>query len=478
MSNLHIEPLNWIEPHKLFQAFAHEPFALLLDSATASPDADPDLHGRWSFICLDPFETLSQGADEDQAPFNQLADKLAQYALPPPAPNDPPFTGGAAGFFSYDLARHLERLPPATAPFAIDDQHLPEIALGFYDVVIAFDMVERRALLVSNGLPERDPEARTKRAKAHALAMRARIAAAKPFITGQPPSPGQPLTANFTRHTYQAAVAQIVDLICAGDIFQANLTQRFETTLTANDTSYDLYLRLRALSPAPFAAFFNFGGGTLVSSSPERFLRCMMGGVETKPIKGTRPRGSNAEEDQRLADELLASEKDRAENVMIVDLLRNDLSRVCADHSVIVEKLCALESFANVHHLVSTVHGHLRDDLTHLDLLQAAFPGGSITGAPKLRAMEIIAAMEPTRRGPYCGSIGYLGFDGTMDTSIAIRTLVVKGNRITFQAGGGITAASDPASEYAESLAKARAMMEATGTALVEMKDQMSEVEA
>lgn len=463
MSELHIEELAWSEPHELFHAFAHEPYALLLDSATGGPGEDAALHGRWSFIALDPFETLTSLRGDVSDPFTTLKAKLADMRMPLSAPDLPPFTGGAAGFFGYGLGHRLERLPPESAPFALDDQSVPDMALGFYDTVIAFDMAARRAHIISNGLPERDPRRRAERARARAAQMRARIATAKK------PRPAAPASAsdtqsNFTRQAYEAAIARTIDYIRAGDIFQANISQRFETRLAAGDTPYELYLRLRAESPAPFAAFFNFGEGALASSSPERFLFCRDGKVETKPIKGTRPRGTTPAEDQRLAEELMASEKDRAENVMIVDLLRNDLSRVCADHSVVVEKLCALESFANVHHLVSTLRGTLRPGETSVDLLAAAFPGGSITGAPKLRAMEIIAELEPTTRGPYCGAIGYLGFDGTMDTSIAIRTMLVQGNRVTFQAGGGITADSDPASEYEETLAKAKAMMRALST--------------
>lgn len=463
MSEMHIEELPFSKPHLLFHAFAHEPFALLLDSATAGPNADPALHGRWSFIALDPFETLTAQMNDTWNPFDVLHGKLRSFALPASKSGHPPFTGGAAGFFGYDLAHYLEQLPPARAPYAIDDQNLPTMALGFYDTVIAFDMLNERAHILSNGLPERDPAARANRARSRAAQLRARIDAVSLAPTPIADARPHAMSANFIRADYQSAVSRIIDYIRAGDIFQANLTQRFETALNKADTAYDLYLRLRDRSPAPFSSFFNFGSGALVSSSPERFLFCQDGHVETKPIKGTRPRGMSEADDKRLAVELIASEKDRAENVMIVDLLRNDLSRVCADHTVIVEKLCALESFTNVHHLVSTVRGTLRPDTTHLDLLTSAFPGGSITGAPKLRAMEIIAELEPTTRGPYCGAIGYLGFDGTMDTSIAIRTLVVSGDRVTFQAGGGITAESDPAAEYEESLTKTRGMMQALG---------------
>jgi para-aminobenzoate synthetase component 1 len=225
--------------------------------------------------------------------------------------------------------------------------------------------------------------------------------------------------------------------------------------------AFGLYRRLRDLNPAPFAAFLRFDDVEIVSASPERFLSLRGNRVETCPIKGTRPRGRTVEEDRALADELLTSEKDRAENVMIVDLLRNDLSRVCRDSSVDVRGLCELETFATVHHLVSTVVGALQPGLTAVDLLAACFPGGSITGAPKIRAMEIIAELEPTRRGPYCGSIGYIGFDGCMDTSIVIRTYAMRNGRVTFQAGGGIVADSTPAAEYAETLAKARALIAA-----------------
>ena len=469
MSELHIEEMPFGEPHLLFGAFAHEPFALLLDSATAAADSDPDIHGHWSFIALDPFETFTVASLDEENPFNRLRSKLQTLTLPPSPDDLPPFTGGAAGYFSYDLAHYLEKLPPMRNPFAIDDQQLPVLALGFYDVVIAFDMKARRAFIVSNGRPETNSRERYSRAGARAAQMRQRLAAAHSVPSTRPKT--NALHANITRHEYEHSVKRIVDYIRAGDIFQANFTQRFEAELDPTNTPYDLYISLRDISPAPFSSSFNFGDGALVSSSPERFLFCKNGDVETKPIKGTRPRGKTAAEDRKLANELLSSEKDRAENVMIVDLLRNDLSRTCADHSVTVEKLCALESFANVHHLVSTVRGKLRDGMTHLDLLANAFPGGSITGAPKLRAMEIIAELEPTTRGPYCGAIGYLGFDGTMDTSIAIRTVVIKDRRITFQAGGGITADSLAAAEYDESLAKARSMAQALGACLPETAD-------
>jgi para-aminobenzoate synthetase component 1 len=456
-----VKELEWRLPHEVFANFAGEPFALFLDSATAGPAREPELHGRWSFIAIDPFEKVCLRVSAGiEPPFDFLKRKLAD--LPASERDDtlPPFCGGAAGYLGYGLGRTLESLPPEEAPFAVDDQHLPDLALGFYDVVIAFDMVARRAFAISSGLPESTPGARAARAEARLSAVTARLQAAPPPIPQVLAYP-QPIRSNFTREAYEKAVARVIEYIHAGDIFQANLSQRFETQLGNGDTPYALYLRLRTASPAPFASFFNFGEGAIVSSSPERFLSCRNGVVETRPIKGTRPRGKTAEEDARLAAELLASEKDRAENVMIVDLLRNDISRVCDDHSVDVEKLCKLESFANVHHLVSTVRGRLRQDMTSADLLAACFPGGSITGAPKRRAMEIIAELEPTARGPYCGAIGWLGTDGDMDSAIAIRTITLSNGRVTFQAGGGIVADSDPAAEYEETLAKASHMREA-----------------
>ncbi len=263
----------------------------------------------------------------------------------------------------------------------------------------------------------------------------------------------------------------MVRAILDGDVFQANLAQCFQATLNAHDTALAYYRRLRRESPAPFAAFACFDGFSLASASPERFLRSHNGSIETRPIKGTRPRGKTPAEDNAIAAQLLASEKDRAENVMIVDLLRNDLAKSCADHSISVPELCVLESFSNVHHLVSTVRGTLRDDKTALDALKASFPGGSITGAPKIRAMHLIAARESCRRAPSYGSLGYIGFDGAMDSNIVIRTAIVKDGDIRFHAGGGIVADSHPQAEYTETLNKARGLMAALGVSADSLAD-------
>ncbi len=267
------------------------------------------------------------------------------------------------------------------------------------------------------------------------------------------------LSSNFTRPAYLAAIRRTKDYISAGDIYQVNLSQRLSAPLTTSP--WQLYDRLARENPSPFAAYFRTPDATIISCSPERFLQVRGREVETRPIKGTRPRGATPEEDARLAQELLSSEKDRAENVMIVDLERNDLGRVCEFGSVHVPELFAIEQYATVHHLVSTVRGRLRPGATALDCLRESFPGGSITGAPKVRAMEIIEELEPTRRGVYTGAIGYLCFSGDMDTNIVIRTIVIQNGLAHFQVGGGIVADSVPEAEYQETMDKARALTRA-----------------
>jgi para-aminobenzoate synthetase component I len=267
------------------------------------------------------------------------------------------------------------------------------------------------------------------------------------------------LTSNMDRAMYLRTIERVIEYIYAGDCFQVNIAQRLQ--MPASIAPMDLYEKLRTRNPAPFAGYFDLGEHVILSASPERFLRIAAGEVETRPIKGTRPRGKNESDDQRFAQELQASAKDRAENVMIVDLLRNDLGRVCEYGSVRVEALCRLESYEYVHHLVSEVRGRLRDGLGPTDLLRAAFPGGSVTGAPKIRAMEIIAELEKTARGPYCGSLGFIGFDGSMDTNLLIRTFVYGKGWVHFSVGGGIVADSTPEKEYAETWHKAEGMLRA-----------------
>jgi para-aminobenzoate synthetase component 1 len=361
------------------------------------------------------------------------------------------------GYFSYDLCHFIERLPHK----AIDDLNLPECYLGFYDAIVAFDHLENKTYLVSTGFPEAEVEKRKRRAEARLNELRNLVLLSPPPQRVKEPAAGKGivLKANFSHEGYLGAVARAREYIGAGDIFQVNLSQRFEADL--NIQPYELYKRLRKINPAPFASYFNFGGVSIVGASPERFLKLRGDRVETRPIKGTKPRGKTPEEDKALAAALLASKKDRAENIMIVDLERNDIGRVCRYGTVKVTELAILETYPTVFHLTSTVVGQLREGKSRIDLLKATFPGGSITGAPKVRAMEIIDELEPTRRSVYTGSIGYLSFNGDMDLNIVIRTIIVKDGRAYFQLGGAIVYDSEPEAEYIETLDKGKALIQA-----------------
>lgn len=361
-----------------------------------------------------------------------------------------PFLGGAVGYLSYDLGRMLERMPA----IARDDLFFADLHMAWYDVVFAFR--DGRGWIASSGLPF--PE-ETRKQEAQR-----RLEAVLGWLS-EPLEPLAPFAATgawqstFTPEEYLEAIAAIQERIAAGDLYQANLSQRFEVPVAGEPA--DLYLRLREANPAPFGAFLRAGDAALVSASPERFLQLREGRVSTLPIKGTRPRGLTPEADRALAEELAASPKDRAEHLMIVDLERNDLGRVCVPGSVRVPDAFRLEAHPTVWHLVSTVEGRLREGLDAVDLIRATFPGGSITGAPKLSAMEVIERLEPTRRGPYTGSIGYWGLDGSLDLSIVIRTALIKDGRATVQVGGGIVADSEAAAEYQETLDKAAALVRA-----------------
>lgn len=429
------------------------PHLLFLDSALPGGEL-----GRYSFVAADPFAWIDGG------PLTALDDVLRRHRLDP-LPGLPPFQGGAAGLFGYDLCHQIERLPRPR----FDEFGVPPLAVGLYDCVVSFDHQAGRAWVLSTGLPERGT-ARVARARRRLRDVRSRLERPpsplvwSPGLALQPaayqPLPGWPgVGSSFTPDGFRAAIARAIEYVHAGDCFQVNLAQRLLAPLREHPLA--LYDRLRRVNPAPFAGYLDLGRFALASASPERFVRLDRGRVQTRPIKGTRPRGATPEEDEARAGELLASPKDRAENVMIVDLLRNDLGRVCAFGSVRVEALCRLESYRTVHHLVSEVSGTLAAGKGAVDLLRAAFPGGSVTGAPKVRAMEIIAELEPTARGPYCGSLGYVGFDGAMDTSILIRTFTAGGGWLQFPVGGGIVADSDPASEYAETLTKAEGLLRA-----------------
>lgn len=448
------------DPLTVFACFAWQEGAIFFDSAQLRENC-----GRHSFIAVDPFFTLQSKNGvihlNDQRfigdPFAVLAENLAKFQLMTIA-DLPPFQGGVAGYFSYDLYQHLEKINGQQ----VDDMNFPDLVIGFYDLVIAFDHFLQQAWIFSSGYPIQEKSARAMRAKERINWLQARLNPIPPLpALSNAIIDADAIETSFTAQDYHAAIGQVMDYILAGDIFEANLTQRFKARLPDRLHPFDLYRRLRLLNPAPFAAYLQFDNTVLASASPERFLKLTQGKAETRPIKGTRPRGKTTMEDLALANELMNSAKDRAENVMIVDLMRNDLSRVCEYHSVKVPQLCGLESYAAVHHLVSVITGKLHAKLQAVDLLRATFPGGSITGAPKIRAMEIIAELEPTRRGPYCGSIGYIGFNGDMDSSIVIRTYAIKDNNVTFQAGGAVVADSDPRAEYDEVLTKANALYKA-----------------
>ncbi|MFO7287424.1 MAG: aminodeoxychorismate synthase component I [Gammaproteobacteria bacterium] len=441
-----------------FAALLDSPWHVFLDSGRFGGEI-----GRFDILAAEPYATLTTRGDETEIrtrrgversqddPLALLARLLgAPSPRPVELPRHLPFAGGAIGYFAYDLGRRFERLPV----IARDDVGVPDAAIGLYDWAVIVDHAERRAWLVGAGRDERTFYEWDRLVERLSPAEAPERAIGGFAVTSS-------VRSSFDAESYRAAFERVKAHIRAGDCYQVNLTRRFDADVTG--PSWPAYLQLRRLSPAPFSAYLGLPELDVLSSSPERFLKVTGRRVETKPIKGTRPRSADPERDAALAAELRASAKDRAENVMIVDLLRNDLGRVCEAGSVAVEKLFDVESFANVHHLVSTVVGRLRADRHPLDLVRAAFPGGSITGAPKVRAMEIIEALEPERRGVYCGCIGYVGFDGDMDLNIAIRTLVRRADRLFAWAGGGVVWDSVAEAEYQEGLDKATALLAVLG---------------
>ena len=406
--------------------------------------------GRYSYLAADPvglFEVRDgiahwQGRALNGAPLPALRALLARGRRADIAP----FGGGALGFIAYEAGRLFERQPESGA------RPVPDMAFGIYDWLIAFDHETGRASLATDLYPGAPPD--------RAAQILALLDGPEPDL---PPLPPLAWAADLPAAAFKAKVALVVEAILAGDLFQANIAQGFEAPWPAGAEPFALHLALRAANPADFAACLRFGDLAVISSSPERFVTVAGDRVETRPIKGTIARHDDPLIDAAQARALAASVKDRAENVMIVDLLRNDLSRVCRPHSVDVPDLCTIESYAGLHHMVSTVTGQLTPETDALDLIAAAFPGGSITGAPKPEAMRLIAELEGRSRGVYCGSIGWLGFDGDLDLNIAIRTLTVQAGKARFQTGGGITALSDPAREYDETLLKAARIFAATG---------------
>lgn len=461
------------DPFMLYRQLAsgHRP-SFLLESGKGYRST-----GRYSFFGTDPYQTLRGRANEwtrrstdgretrGQAPFQQLAGIFSGSHIHRP-PGTPPFFGGAVGYFSYDLVRQFEHLPST----ATDDLAMPDLEFAFFDLVAALDHDTRKLHLLFCPPLERfvgEPREKLYREGCDRLAaLAARLSDRRNGPESDRALGPLSFTPNQTPSAYIERVRRCQDYIAAGDIYQANLSHRFTVTGPALDDGraqpeFQIYDRLRSMNPSPFSGLLRFGGTSVVSSSPERLVRLAGRCAETRPIAGTRPRGRTGTEDSRLADELRANEKERAEHVMLVDLERNDLGRVCRFGTVQVDEFMVLEQYSHVSHLVSDVAGLLRDDATGFDLLHAMFPGGTITGVPKIRCMEIIEELEPVRRGLYTGSMGYLSWSGDLDMNILIRTLLLRDGIGYLQVGAGIVADSDPHREYEETLHKAQVFVSA-----------------
>ena len=459
-----VQPIPYRSPDALAAQFSSEPGCVLLRSGRLDPE-----QGRHSFLAVRPFlifrshgsrcevETASGTEVQYGNPWFLLDQHIARYELLEEI--DIPFPlGGCFGFWGYDLKQFVE---PKLRATAVDDLELPNCWVGFYDHLLAFDHHLEKAWIISTGIrPDgsRDDALATKRVDW----WQSRLM--RPENSGSSEGEsvrGQPVASNFSRDQFVAAVRRAQRYINAGHIYQVNLAQRLSASYAGQ--AFSFFQELSSRSPAPFAAYLNCGSFQLASSSPESFLRIAGSHIRTRPIKGTRPRSSDPIRDAQLTYELQTSAKEMAELVMITDLLRNDLGRICAYGSVSVPELVRLERYAHVQHLVSTVEGALRPDMTHFQAMAQCFPGGSITGAPKFRAMEIIDELEPVTRGPYTGCFGYVGFNRETQLSITIRTAILHEGQAHYYAGAGIVADSSPEAEYEETLAKAAGFMQALG---------------
>lgn len=460
MSHLKHELAYHHDSTRLFECIAHEPWAMMLDSGQAiesSTGKPGSQYGQYDILVARPIATLvtngvlttvnegvkARTSKED--PFTLLNQLLCKYNAEDVGV---PFAGGALGYFSYDLGRRLEKIDDKNPA-----ENIPEMMVGIYDWAVVVDHKRKRSLLISHGFSDVTREVWGDLCRLFE-SLKAPVAA-KFEVTSA-------IKANFSKEAYQNAFKKVKTYIQSGDCYQVNLAQRFYAEVKGD--SWTAYKKLREISPAPFMAYMQLphhseGFFQVLSNSPERFVQVIGNYVETRPIKGTRPRSEDVGRDLALSEELKNSTKDQAENLMIVDLLRNDIGKNCETGSVKVDKLFQLQSFANVHHLVSIISAKLNEKSTVIDLLRGCFPGGSITGAPKVRAMQIIEELEPNRRGIYCGAVGYISFDGKMDTNIAIRTAVVSKNQLSYYAGGGIVADSSGKNEYLETLDKASTMI-------------------
>ena len=459
----HVHPLaGWRSPESVLPLFAEDEMPVLLRSF--APGRVPPPHARWSILSSSPFDRFVWSSDEHTDPFDALAEWMAPYHCL--APRGLPFAGGAIGYVGYDAGRSVERIAPAPArgrdPLGA---LMPDVLFGLYAWAVLWDHVRREWCVLATGFPARG-ETRLREARAQADRIARRLKDARRETASarvEKEAPARLRASSLTRTAYMERVRRVRGMIAAGDLYQVNLSQRLRLASPGHPVA--LFQALARHSPAPFSSYIGAGPFTIVSASPERFLRLRGRTAESRPIKGTAPRGGTAEEDRRLSRSLLRSEKDRAENVMIVDLVRNDLGRVCRPGTVKTASLCRLETYPSVHHLVSIVRGELAAGRTRADLIRALFPAGSMTGAPKPRAMQAIEDLEPTRRGVYAGSIGYLSFCGSMDLSIVIRTAIVASGSVWLQVGGGVVADSDPELEYRESLHKALSVRRAIAAA-------------
>ena len=428
------------------------PYAFLLESVEGG-----ETIARYSFLGSDPFIVLRY-RDGKPADFMQNVRQTMARFRAVRLPALPPFTGGAVGYFGYDMVRTVEDIPQNGR----DDLGVDDAVLMFYRTVLAFDHVRHQIHIITNLLVDETSEPIETQYQ-NAMAEIARIEALlrAPFeVPSVTVSEGDlVINSNFAKDDYLRAVTAAKEHIAAGDIFQVVLAQRFEVELPASP--FDVYRALRVVNPSPYMYFLKMPDTFIVGSSPEMLVKVRNGEISYRPIAGTRPRGKDEAEDEKFAQELLADEKERAEHVMLVDLGRNDLGRVSKYGTVRVEDFMFIERYSHVMHLVSSLKGELREGLDRWDTLMACFPAGTVSGAPKVRAMEIIDELEPTKRGVYAGSVMYLDFSDNLDSCIAIRTLVVRGNKGYIQAGGGIVADSVPENEYVETVNKARALMRA-----------------
>lgn len=467
-----------VDGTELFPQFLEDPYPFFLDSGIKSEKL-----GRYSIMGSDPFLVFySRGSDcfvqhlygnqntyhMQGNPLELLQKTARRFTGPPDAAGELPFTGGGAvGYLSYDLGCFLEGIPDTSE----DDLQLPHCYFAFYDSAVVIDHLKGESHLVSTGLPfngkekEKHRENRYRQLLSRLNSIENSLHCGQESMETKTEGEGEPagknLRSNFDRETYLKAVEKVLDYINKGEISQINLSQRMQVDL---DTSpWELYQRLRRVSPAPFASYLDFPPVTVVSSSPERFLKQEGSKIEACPIKGTRRRGYTPEEDEKLKKELWNSKKERTELAMIANMEKEELSRFCRENSVEISELYRLESYATVHHLVSTVEGLLPEGKELLDVLHYTLPGGSISGTPKRRSLEIIEELEPCKRGIYTGTLGYMDFQGFSDLSVVIRTFVIKNQVAYFNVGGGLVAASDPGQEYQETLDKARGMLWALG---------------